>query len=165
MDIYWTSNKKERRRSVQAISLYYYFQTTALMYKFILTNGQFSSHLLFNKKKNCCAAEGNEIFFVQNFWKYHVCVLKRFTTISIFEPLRCLFNVTNGPFCLHLLGGRREREVARSGPVPLPQMGKQQQQQNRRQYQQTKHVWRSKLHIAYCFHCQPFNFRFKQKHF
>ena len=67
MDIYWTSNKKERRRSVQAISLYYYFQTTALMYKFILTNGQFSSHLLFNKKKNCCAAEGNEIFLCKTF--------------------------------------------------------------------------------------------------
>ena len=40
----------------------------------------------------------------------------------MFEPLRCLFNVTNGPFCLHLLGGKREREVARSGLVPQPQM-------------------------------------------
>ena len=153
MDIYWTSNKKERRRSVQAISLYYYFQTTALMYKFILTAQQNAKSIFLHKTfENIMSV----------YW-----IVSVITTISIFEPLRCLilFNVTNGPFCLHLLGGRREREVARSGPVPLPQMGKQQQQQNRQQYQQTKHVWRSKPYLAYCFHCQPFNLRFKQKHF
>ena len=62
MDIYWTSNKKERRRSVQAISLYYYFQTTALMYKFILTNGQFSSHFLFIRKKIAARQKGMRFF-------------------------------------------------------------------------------------------------------
>ena len=51
MDNYWTSNKKERRKSVQAIFVHYYFQTTALMYKFILTNGQFSFHLLRSKRE------------------------------------------------------------------------------------------------------------------
>ena len=132
MDNYWTSNKKERRKSVQAIFVHYYFQTTALMYKFILTAQQNAKSIFLHKTfENIMSV----------YW-----IVSVITTISIFEPLRCLilFNVTNGPFCLHLLGGRREREVARSGPVPLPQMGKQQQQQNRRQYQQTKHVWRSK---------------------
>ena len=74
---------------------------------------------------NCTASLQNYLpkyVAVQNFWKCHFFALKRFTTISIFEPLWCLFNVTNGPFCLHLLGGKREREVARSGLVPQPQM-------------------------------------------
>ena len=160
MDNYWTSNKKERRKSVQAIFVHYYFQTTALMYKFILTNGQFSFHLLRSKREREFFLHKTFENIMSVYW-----IVSVITTISIFEPLRCLFHVTNGPFCLHLLGGRRDWEVARSWPVPQPQMGKQKQQQNRRQYQQTKHVWRSKLHIAYCFHCQPFNFRFKQKHF
>ena len=160
MDNYWTSNKKERRKSVQAIFVHYYFQTTALMYKFILTNGQFSFHLLRSKREREFFLHKTFENIMSVYW-----IVSVITTISIFEPLRCLFHVTNGPFCLHLLGGKREREVARSWPVPQPQMGKQQQQQNRRQYQQTKHVWRSKPNLAYCFHCQPLNLRFKQKHF